>query len=237
MGVLPKPKELNKKNDSSAIVQGKERVRLLAGEETRLVRTINDLRAEIKTLEERLVEVKVENQPRLIVRKSILEKEVETLEARRRDAIKPVDLKLEEIAIREAGISKTAQEALAVSDKNVIESRRLEAKEKEVRSIETQATAMLHVAEERVEEAQKLEDELREHIGLVATESATKAGELDDRERGLEREKQRLEERNKALNVREDQLDKEKKRLENEDRRIKDGYHNLELARKEILGK
>lgn len=237
MGVLPKPKPLNEKADSLAILNGKKRVQVLAEEEKRLVKSVNTLREEIVKLQEQIVEAKIENQPRLIVRKSILEKEVETLEARRRDAIKPVNLHLEEIARREAAISKTAQEVLAISDKNKEEARSIEIRKKEVESKETVAVAMLKVAERKTEEVKEAEDELRKQTSIIAEQNAIKVGEMDDVARELNKEKHRLEERNKALDNREAQLNEEKKRLENEDRRIKDGYKNLEAARKEILGK
>jgi len=237
MPVLPKPKELKKQPDASAIVASKERIRKLAAEESRLIRSINDKRAEIKEVEDRLKEVNEEGQPRLLVRKTVLEEEVATLEARRRDAQKPVDLKLQEIAAREANISDTVQEALAISDKNAEESKRLEAMAKAAEAKEETANALLKSASKRNKDSEDAAEELRGMTKAFAKERAEAIAEQDERQKELDREARRLQERDKALDERKAGLDKEEKRLKDEDTRIRDGYRNLEAARKEILGK
>lgn len=95
--------------------EAQSRVRDLAREEERLVLSVNQLRnEEAEEIEKKKVR-ETESEAQLGTRKTVLAQEVDSLEARKADALKPVDKRIGEIVERE-GAMDAREQLLAKKD-------------------------------------------------------------------------------------------------------------------------
>lgn len=229
-----------KGNRNPAADAAKERLRLLAAEEARLVKSVNESRLAEQSAKAAAEKAKGElsvTEAQIARRREEGERECAALEERRKAALAP-------IAEREAAAKKALSTATAMAEKAGV--RMADAK-----AAEAQAKA-------RQEEAEKSWDAMsRRGADLDTREAQVKASEeavaqsqasLDAGWRNLAREKdaaaERAQEAMEAVRIGREANEERSKRLDAEAKHnaqeriaIKDGYANLAIARKRILGR
>lgn len=238
MGVLPKPKDIAKKSEASATSRAaSERIGQYAKEEAKLVRSINDKRAELEKVTRQARETSEAEQEKISVKNSILRAEVLSLEERRREAEKPLTDKMKAIEKAQNDVRKETNEMLRLKRQNELKAVELLERESKVKSSEESVAEKNKTVDARFNNLTAAEEELHEQISNFGKERAKKLLELKDKEAELDKIIGLYLGREAALKISEERIASEEKRLADLDRRLKDGYRNLEAAAREIKNK
>jgi hypothetical protein len=227
--LLLDPNEI-KEEKKENIVQTQKRNISLATEEAKLNKAINLTKQNAEKKKAEILKEVDEFVEKQRARADILIKEVELLELRKNEALKPVDDikkewegKLEEVkeVLREtkqglAQIEEDKEKNLELADKLQDKAEDLALREEKIEKREKGTTA----EEKRLRESSNaLSDgwvKLHEDTNKVNTEIAKKEQDLRDRE--------------KVLDIRGEEQDKREVEQNNHDRQIKDRYQTLERA-------
>ena len=226
-------KDNKAKSDADRI----NRIKRLNQEETEAVQRLNKIRVLEKEENERIAQGLQENKSVYEVKKTILIKEVESLEARKREAVKPVQ-DIEEKA------QKVLNDNMAVS--NDLKIRQEKVKQKEADVIER----LENITDKEQELIEREGDINRRMIGVKAAEEEIKSSseKLADKwvkfheevhiiNADIERREKEVADQKKANEIYKQTLDAEKATFATERKAIKDGYDSLAKAREEILGR
>lgn len=214
------------------------RVRDLSEEEDRLVKRVNDMR-ELERTEKKRISAELEvDQATLATRKTVLAREVDMLESRKEQALKPA----REIEEQAKNILATVIEReTAVSQK---ENDVKQDKEKAIERLE-ELSDLKQLQDERDEKLDNreigigaAEAELKrsaESLGNKWADYHSKASELVSRETNVTERESFVESGIQANLEYKQQLEAKEKTFADRERGITDGYATLESARKEII--
>lgn len=209
-----------------------------ADEENRLVLSINSLREEERAEKRRIAEESEKDQSTMAVRKTVLVREVEALESRREQALKPARL--------------VEEEARKVLADNLAYGKVLDGRAAELSSSQERATAKLedlHDREQLLDEREAKMDAREVGIAAAEAEVGRSTAALGDKWVELGAAVAAANERAADLAVREsavgvaarandiraESLDRKDADQAQRERGIVDGYAALESARREIL--
>jgi len=225
--------EENKKSNQDRI----QRVAKLNEEESAVVKRINRLRDHEKTEKQRVADELEDGQPKLVVKRSILAQEVESLESRKKDALKPVYERMNE-----------ANALYEANQKEIIDlvSRRVKIKETEEKLMEgfeiiKDREGELQIEERKLKSREKGivagENEIKRSTSELATKWVdyhssinnfnTRIQEVETREKEVNDGQKTNEEFKKSLN-------KKEAEQTNHDRQISDRYATLGRAFEEL---
>lgn len=215
----------------------KARIKQLRDEETAAVRSFGETQERIRSETYRLQTEFENTEEEYQLKKTALFQEVQSLEARRADALKPI---------------KEQQQAIELARKAVHErEQELEVKKTLLQRLEQDLTERMERLADRVDAATLLEEELADRsVGVENAEKILKESSKQLSIRWTEYHQAFLE-ASQAMALREAEVKKQehansvfKKTLDNEAekhkeerRAIRDGYKSLAKARKEILGR
>lgn len=230
-------KEVKDKSEEEKI----QRLRKLSEEECRLVTSINNLNEEEKKIKQRLEIETHKTNEKLKIRKSILSVEVEALEKRKDEAMKPVkeiriesekikneyETELKELLERKAKIAKDEDDLIEKFEK--------------INDTEDEYRNKFLNLEKREAGIQSAEEEIKRSTLNLSKEwvkfheESHKIREYIENQRILIENDRKINENDKKINesVRLSN-EAEAKRLRNEDRAIKDKYVALEQAKKHL---
>jgi hypothetical protein len=221
--------------------QGRElagRVRDLYDEENRLVNSINKLREEERAEKKRVAEESEKDQATIAVRKTVLVREVESLESRKEQALKPARL--------------VEEEARKVLADNVAYGLVLDGRAVELKTSQDKATEKLEEIHDRKQLLDEREAKLdTREVGIAAAEAEVSRSTLalgdrwvaydaavavsNEREVALALREAAADVCVKANDIRAEALDRKDAEQAERERGIVDGYAALEAARREIL--
>lgn len=231
--------EAVKEGSSRQRMEQAARVRDLSDEENRLVNSVNELREEEKLEKKRIAEEGEVNQATFATRKTVLVREVEALESRKAEALKPARF-----------IEEEARTVLAA---NQAQSQKLTERAEELEKSEAMAVRGHELIQEKAQELIDRASSLdAREVGIKATEEALgqstqslaekwalhaiAQADHNDRDAALTIRETAVSAATIANSTRAEELEKFKASLDERARGITDGYATLEAARKEILG-
>lgn len=228
------------KNDSQRQEQEQRmRVRDLATEEDRLVRSINNMRSEEVSEKERIEKAMTEYRLEAKNERDRLSADIGSLEARRSEAMKPVEAVLAE-AIQKRADAETLAADVAERDE------KLKKDEKSLQDHKVDILEKLHDRVQLLDEREASLDKRENRIKAEEDQSKESAKGLAQRwvdfHIAVDAKNKELTDREVTLTTREaitliketEQAKTTKDQFERE-RRLVDGYATLESARKEIL--
>ena len=226
---VEKVKEETKQSTQDRI----KRVAKLNEEETIIVKRINELREQEKKAKQRFFEESEEGQPVLLVRKTVLSQEVDLLENRKKEALKPVD----EILTKTKVVYQENQE----TTKFLVE------RKNRLKDQEEQLLERVEKVVERENEVELLEIKLgAREKGIVAGENELKRSSkelaekwvdyhngvhsLNTKIEGVERREKEMEDGRRTNENFKINLDKKEKEQSEHDKQIADRYLTLGRA-------
>lgn len=224
------PKEIQEQK-SEVAEKATARVRKLAEEEMRLVSNVNSLRIEEKKQKDRTLQAM--NEADLPVKKSILAQEVEYLEKRKKEALKPIDEKQNEFKEREKEIQREKYQLIV--DREILASERENLSERleDIIDSEEENKRKSDALNSREAGIAKAEEEIKrstEELGNKWVELHKASMDLNEKIRMITEKEINLITREKAIDVRVVELSENAKMQYNKDIEIKDKYKALQEA-------
>lgn len=228
------PNEIRQEK-SESVEQANERTKKLARDEARLVKSVNSLRSE--EIKQKKRTEQATNEADLIVRQSILAQEVEYLEAKKAQALKPIDDKQKDFDRQFTEIQEEKNQL--EKDKENLDSEREEMLDR----IETFSDNEAEIKEKylaldnRKENIVKAEEEIKRLTKVLGgnwVEYHKAVEDLNEKIKQNITKESNIATREKAIEDRKIEQDKRDKEIQAEKRLLKSNYEALETAKKHL---
>lgn len=226
----PKEIETEKKATSFSV---QERVIKLQAEEARLNRVVCDLGEKIKAIEAEVAAAEADKEYRLNRRKTLLQTEVEALESRRKDALKPIiaerdEIKKEKDIIIAAKKDIEEREKIILIEKQEIREKSNDFNKKEQTIIE--AGKKIEKNKESIQKTITFLDSQTKILLEKGTAIAKRESNIDKRELEVREREVKATMIERANDITRQQLADKDKEISLQERMIADKYQTLQRA-------
>lgn len=226
----PKEIEVEKKATSFAV---QERVIKLQAEEARLNRVVCDLGEKIKAIESEVAAAEADKEYRLKRRKTVLQTEVEILESRRKEALKPIiaereEIKKEKDSIIELKKDVEEREKIIIIEKQEIKEKSNDLNKKEKIIIE--AEKELGKKKESIEKTITFLDSQTKLLLEKGTAINEREAKIAERELAVREREAKAIMIERANDVTRQQFADKEKEIAGKERMIADKYQTLQRA-------